>query len=128
MIKNKTREEIELEKKAQQAPHDPNMIRRKFGRASLLVETVGWSDCGCHAKYDGGVVLDPMCGSGTTLLVARKLLRHYIGIELNPSYVKMAEKRLAKIPLRLDRIQSRLLEKPFSSEGLSQRSSKEVQS
>ena len=49
-----------------------------------------------------GIVLDPMCGSGTTLLVARKLCRNYIGIELNPSYVEMARKRLAQIPERID--------------------------
>jgi DNA modification methylase len=57
-----------------------------------------------------GVVLDPMCGSGTTCLVARKLCRNYIGIELNPSYVEMARKRLATIPERLDKLE-KLLEK-----------------
>ena len=49
-----------------------------------------------------GIVLDPFFGSGTTGLVARKLLRNWIGIELNPEYVKIAEKRLKKIPKRLD--------------------------
>ena len=44
-----------------------------------------------------GIVLDPMCGSGTTLVVAKKLGRQYIGIELNPQYVGMARKRLAEI-------------------------------
>lgn len=44
-----------------------------------------------------GIVLDPMCGSGTTLVVAKKLGRQYIGIELNPKYVDMARKRLAEI-------------------------------
>ena len=42
----------------------------------------------------GGVVLDPFMGSGTTGLVARSLGRNYIGIELNPDYVKIAEERL----------------------------------
>lgn len=53
-----------------------------------------------------GVVLDPMCGSGTTCLVARKLCRNYIGIELNPKYVEMARKRLATIPERLDKLEA----------------------
>ena len=44
----------------------------------------------------GGVVLDPFFGSGTTGLVARKEGRDYIGIELNPEYVALAERRLAQ--------------------------------
>jgi len=44
-----------------------------------------------------GIVLDPMCGSGTTLAVAKKLGRQYIGIELNPKYIEIAQKRLAEI-------------------------------
>lgn len=42
----------------------------------------------------GGIVLDPFFGAGTTGVVAKKLGRNYIGIELNPDYVKMAEDRL----------------------------------
>jgi DNA modification methylase len=41
-----------------------------------------------------GTVLDPFMGSGTTGLVARKLNRNYVGIELNPKYIKIAEKRI----------------------------------
>lgn len=44
---------------------------------------------------EGGVVLDPFMGSGTTAIVARKLFRNYIGIEINPEYKDMAEKRIA---------------------------------
>jgi DNA modification methylase len=43
----------------------------------------------------GGVVLDPFIGSGTTALVARKMGRNFIGIELNPDYVRLARHRLA---------------------------------
>ena len=42
----------------------------------------------------GGIVLDPFMGSGTTGIVANKLCRHYVGIELNPDYVKIAERRI----------------------------------
>jgi DNA modification methylase len=42
----------------------------------------------------GGLVLDPFLGSGTTAEVATRLRRHYIGIELNPVYVKLARVRL----------------------------------
>lgn len=43
----------------------------------------------------GDVVLDPFLGSGTTSVVAKKLQRHYIGIETNREYCCLAEKRLA---------------------------------
>jgi len=43
---------------------------------------------------EGGTVLDPFFGAGTTGLVAKKLFRNYIGIELNPEYVTMAERRI----------------------------------
>ena len=43
---------------------------------------------------EGGVVLDPFAGSGTTLVVASKLNRSAIGIELNPDYVSIIEERL----------------------------------
>jgi DNA modification methylase len=42
----------------------------------------------------GGVVLDPFAGSGTTLMVANQLGMKYIGIELNPKYIKLADKRI----------------------------------
>ena len=44
----------------------------------------------------GGIVLDPFMGSGTTAVVAKKLGRDYIGIELNKNYVKISEQRLQK--------------------------------
>jgi DNA modification methylase len=44
----------------------------------------------------GGIVLDPFVGSGTTALVARRLNRRFVGIELNRKYVRLAEKRLAQ--------------------------------
>jgi DNA modification methylase len=46
---------------------------------------------GCPEK---GIVLDPFIGSGTTAVVTQKLGRNYLGIELNPDYIKMAEQRL----------------------------------
>ena len=56
--------------------------------------TVGWTDCGCNAGWQEGVVLDPFMGSGTTLLVAKRLGCSAIGIELNPEYIDIAKKRL----------------------------------
>ena len=45
---------------------------------------------------EGDIVLDPFLGSGTTSVVAKKLLRHYIGIEQNPTYCSWAEERLER--------------------------------
>ena len=52
------------------------------------------SPCILAGCPEGGVVLDPFMGSGTTGIVANKLGRHYIGIELNPEYVEMAQRRI----------------------------------
>lgn len=41
-----------------------------------------------------GIVLDPFMGAGTTALVARKLQRNFVGFELNPVYIQIAETRL----------------------------------
>ena len=49
----------------------------------------------------GGIVLDPFFGSGTTGRVALGLGRDYVGIELNPEYVEIAEKRTDEIQLTL---------------------------
>ncbi|PVH28429.1 site-specific DNA-methyltransferase [Pararhodobacter oceanensis] len=46
---------------------------------------------------EGDVVLDPFFGTGTTGAVAKMLGRHYIGIEREADYRKVAEKRLAKV-------------------------------
>jgi DNA modification methylase len=45
---------------------------------------------------EGGTVLDPFAGSGTTLAVAAELGRSAIGCELNPEYIALAEQRIAK--------------------------------
>ena len=42
----------------------------------------------------GGTVLDPFFGSGTTGVVAIETGRHFVGIELNPEYVKIAQDRI----------------------------------
>jgi site-specific DNA-methyltransferase (adenine-specific) len=50
---------------------------------------------------EGDTVLDCFAGSGTTLKMAKELSRHYIGIEISPEYVTLAEKRLlaTSVPL-----------------------------
>lgn len=58
------------------------------------------ADCikaGCPV---GGVVLDPFIGAGTTAVVCNDLNRNWLGIELNPDYVKLAQKRINKALLK----------------------------
>ena len=48
----------------------------------------------------GDVVLDPFAGAGTTGMVARRLQRRFVGIELNPTFAEMARRRIdADAPL-----------------------------
>ena len=56
--------------------------------------TAGWApSCACDADTVSCTVLDPFAGAGTTLLVADRLQRDAIGIELNPDYTRMAMDR-----------------------------------
>jgi site-specific DNA-methyltransferase (adenine-specific) len=50
--------------------------------------------CTCRADHRPGVVLDPFYGSGTVGVVAERLRRDWIGIELKPDYIKLAQQRL----------------------------------
>jgi DNA modification methylase len=50
---------------------------------------------------EGGVVLDPFAGSGTVGMVANKLSRRAVLIDLNPDYLDQIEKRNAQAPLGL---------------------------
>ena len=54
-----------------------------------LVET-----CIRVASPEGGLVLDPFLGSGTTAIVAKRLHRHFVGIERVRDYCEMARGRL----------------------------------
>ena len=50
--------------------------------------------CILAGSANGDTVLDPFLGAGTTALVADRLGRDCVGIELNPAYAKMAERRI----------------------------------
>ena len=56
--------------------------------------------------FKGDVVLDPFIGSGTTAVAAVRTGRHYVGIDINEEYVKMARRRVgdekSKISMRLE--------------------------
>lgn len=55
------------------------------------------------ASNPGDVVLDPFFGSGTTGAMAKKLKRHWIGIEKEPRYIELAHQRIESVtPLTVD--------------------------
>lgn len=54
-------------------------------------------NCKCSKGFRRGVVLDMFAGSGTTLVVAKRFGLDFVGIELNPEYIKIAKQRLANI-------------------------------
>lgn len=59
--------------------------------------TTGWlPSCKCEAAVVSCTVLDPFGGAGTTALVADRLQRNAIIIELNESYASMARRRIEK--------------------------------
>lgn len=60
---------------------------------------------------EGDVVLDPFCGSGTTLVSAKLLKRKYIGIDINPEAIKITQNRINK-PIKTESI---LLKKGINS-------------
>jgi site-specific DNA-methyltransferase (adenine-specific) len=65
-----------------------------FPEALAQDHILSWSN-------EGDVVLDCFCGSGTTPKMAKMLSRHYLGIEISPEYVALAEKRLLATPVPL---------------------------
>ena len=49
---------------------------------------------GAAAGFLGEIVLDPFAGTGTTCAVAKSMGRRYVGIDMNPAYVKIARERI----------------------------------
>ena len=70
---------------------------RAGNRHNLVSRTVGWKpSCTCEKTEPVScLVLDPFFGSGTVGVVALRLGRGVIGIELNPDYAEMAKQRIA---------------------------------
>ena len=50
-----------------------------------------------YLSKEGDIILDPFVGSGTICVVAKKLGRNFIGIDINLEFVEIARKRIAKI-------------------------------
>jgi site-specific DNA-methyltransferase (adenine-specific) len=92
-------------------------------------ERAGWHGCQMPEQllgrivracsHPGDLVLDPFAGSGTTLAVAKKLKRHYLGFELSKDYAARVESRLSAIAPgdRLDGAEEPLVSVPDTARG-----------
>lgn len=73
-------------------------VCRTAGDTVSVRETIGWRpscQCGCE-ETQPGIVLDPFAGSGTTLAVAERLGRRWVGIEIAQEYLPMIDERIAR--------------------------------
>ena len=52
--------------------------------------TIGWTDCGCNAGFDAGIVLDPFAGRGTVGKWCKENWGRYILFDIKPEYCEMA--------------------------------------
>jgi len=96
-IKNKHRLATKQSSKSTLASFVGN---RDLYRHVTETTTVGFTDCGCNAGFRHGIVLDPFGGSGTTGVVAARLKRDYVLIELSENYIEtIAKPRLASVEL-----------------------------
>ena len=60
------------------------------------------------SSNEGDVVLDPFVGSGTTCRVAQVLGRKWLGIDINPDYIEMSQRRMADAFTQFDSIDLRM--------------------
>ena len=74
--------------------NSPSETKRRILESMSQIKEYSYLECGCNAGFSPGIVLDPFFGAGTTGLVALKQNKNFVGIELNPEYIKIAEKRL----------------------------------
>lgn len=109
----RSHEYLFLFSKSERYHYDTNAVRGPNGRNIRTVWDVNiQSYTGAHfatfppalvepcvalGSRPGDLILDPFLGSGTTAEVALKMQRRFVGVELNPDYVDIAERRLARV-------------------------------
>lgn len=90
----------------EQKPLDESNSWQGYPRGTTKARTTGWKpSCTCSrggAKPVPCTVLDPFNGAGTTGLVSLMLGRRYTGVEMNPEYLAMSERRLRAATTQAD--------------------------
>lgn len=120
----RSHEQIFLFSKSPHYYYDCDAIREKYltvdkkyntnkkgkNKRSVWTTSIGVNPSAHHAVFpekliipciqagcpEGGLVLDPFFGSGTTGIVSRKLGRNWVGIELNPKFAEFAQSRFVQ--------------------------------
>lgn len=70
--------------------------RRILESMTKVVDVIEYTNCGCDAGFNHGIVLDPFFGRGTTGKVAHRFGRDFVGMELNEEYIEIAKKFINK--------------------------------
>lgn len=86
----------ETERLARETKDALGAYYREFAFSGTETVDSTWRQaCGCDTnETQAGIALDPFAGAGTTALVAKRLGRRFVGVDLNPEYVAMAQKRV----------------------------------
>lgn len=104
IVKKTKKEQTAKDSGTRKPLHGPTYSRHRTsipGGQSLVgydYETEGWEP-GCQCEFEKATpctVFDPFVGSGTAGIVARRLGRHFFGVDLNEQYVAVANARIAR--------------------------------
>ncbi len=98
------RQLVYSDKRANQKGRVPDDVWRYSRVCGTFKERTGKHSCQMPIKLlariikassnPGDIVLDPFVGSGTTVVAATLLKRHYVGVDISPNYVKITQERL----------------------------------
>jgi site-specific DNA-methyltransferase (adenine-specific) len=102
------RQLIYNDRRANPAGKMPDDVWNEYSRVcGTFKERAGWHPCQmpenllkriiAASSNPADCVLDPFCGSGTTVVVAYQLGRNYVGVEISEKYVKNANDRLSQL-------------------------------
>ncbi len=101
--------DVEYENPGNRTTNGPRSIDNKHEvsagyevRLERRSTTTGWDpSCECGGDPIPAIVLEPFCGAATTPLVAKKLGRHFVAIELSAEYIEISNRRLGEVALWL---------------------------
>lgn len=91
--------------------------RERHGDKDYVGATPAWVVWQLLQRYtrEGDVVLDPMCGSGTTIDVAGELKRKPLGFDLSPSRADIRQADARKLPLQNGTVDFAFIDPPYST-------------